>query len=81
MLIDEFQKNTMEKIRVSTENYKGHDFISIRVFYEDNQGVWKPTKKGISISYDKIGTLMEILGKINTNTKETEGKLLQEKTT
>lgn len=63
MLIGEIQKNSMEKIRVSTETFKGHSFIDIRVYYEDDTGEWKPTKKGIAIAPDKVDSLIELLKK------------------
>ncbi len=61
MLIGEIQKNTTEKIRVSKESYKGHDFIDVRVYYEDDNGEWRPTKKGIAISPDKVDELINLL--------------------
>lgn len=32
MMIGEIQKNSMERIRVSTVEYKGHAFIDARVY-------------------------------------------------
>lgn len=61
MLIGEIQKNSTEKIRVSTESYKGYDFIDVRVYYEDDTGEWKPTKKGIAISKDNLEPLIKLL--------------------
>lgn len=66
MLIGEIQKNTTEKIRVSTESYKGYDFIDVRVYYEDDNREWKPSKKGIAISPDKVEELINLLKKAET---------------
>jgi hypothetical protein len=63
MLIGEIQKNSTEKIRVSIESYKGHEFIDVRVYYEDDTGEWRPTKKGIAIAHDKVDELLELLRK------------------
>lgn len=61
MLIGEIQKNATEKIRVSISEYKGHKFIDVRVYFEDDSGEWKPTKKGITVSKDNVDKLVELL--------------------
>jgi len=61
MLIGEIQKNTTEKIRVSLSEYKGHKFIDVRVYFEDDTGEWRPTKKGVAISKDNIDPLIDLL--------------------
>jgi hypothetical protein len=63
MIIGEFQKNTAELVKVSWETYKGVSFIDIRAYYEAELDEWKPTRKGIAISPDKIDTLIELLTK------------------
>lgn len=63
MLIGEIQKNSTEKIQVSTASYKGHDFIDIRVYYEDDTGEWRPTKKGIAIAPKKTDDLINLIKK------------------
>lgn len=61
MLIGEIQKNSTEKIRVSLSEYKGYQFIDVRVYFEDDSGEWKPTKKGITVSKDNIEPLVKLL--------------------
>ncbi len=64
MLIGELEKNSLQKIRVTSETYKGHDFIDIRVYYqEEAEDDYKPSKKGIAIAPDKIGELIALLKK------------------
>ena len=45
----EIQKNRRETIRISESEYEGHQFIDLRIWYDDN-GEMKPTKKGISFN-------------------------------
>jgi hypothetical protein len=59
--LGEIQKNSTERIRVSRRSYEGHEFIDIRIFFEDDTGEWKPTKKGITIAPDKVKKLVDIL--------------------
>jgi len=46
----DIQKNSLERIRIQRSEYKGHELIDIRVYYEAENGEWKPTKKGITYS-------------------------------
>ena len=61
-VIGEVKKNSKEKIIVSTNEYKGHKFVDLRVHYEDEtSGDYKPTKKGISLSSKVIPDIIELI--------------------
>ncbi len=62
-IIGEIQRNSMERIKVSVETYKDHTFIDLRTYFEDDQGEWRPTKKGITIQLDKIGDVIDLIKK------------------
>jgi hypothetical protein len=61
MMIGEISKNSTEKIRVTISEYKGYTFLDVRVYYEDDQGEWKPTKKGITVSNENVEPLIKLL--------------------
>ena len=46
----EIRKNKSEVIRIQLKEYKEHKLIDIRVWYEDEYGEYKPTKKGITFN-------------------------------
>ena len=46
----EIRKNKTEVIRISLKEYQGHKLIDLRVWYEDENGEYKPTKKGITFN-------------------------------
>ena len=46
----EIRKNKSEVIRIQLKEYKEHKLIDLRVWYEDEEGAYKPTKKGISFN-------------------------------
>ena len=48
-IVKEIQKNKREIIRISDGEYEGNQFIDLRIWYDDN-GEYKPTKKGISFN-------------------------------
>lgn len=51
-------KNTREVLRVERQDFKGHDIINMRVFYDAGEGEMKPGKQGIAF---RAALLPEIL--------------------
>jgi hypothetical protein len=70
MMISEIEKNLKEKIRVSIEEYRGHKFIDCRVYWQDDQGEWRPSKKGIALNSDSIDKVIEALQKASKKLEE-----------
>ncbi|MDA2924366.1 transcriptional coactivator p15/PC4 family protein [Acidobacteria bacterium AH-259-L09] len=62
--LHEFEKNGLEIVRCSLTHFKGHQLVDIRVFYEDEDGQWRPTRKGITLSVDLIDELFEGVKKL-----------------
>ena len=63
----EIQKNSREVIRISPSEYEGHQFIDLRIWYDDN-GEMKPTKKGISFNPSKAEEVIEGILKVTEET-------------
>ena len=63
MLIGEFQKNAVERVRVSLEEFRGFQFVDVRAYFEDKDGAWRPTRKGIAVPPDKVEELVALLRK------------------
>jgi hypothetical protein len=57
----EIDKNSMEKIRIERTNYKGYDLVSLRVYYQDKAGEWKPSPKGITFKVELLEDIIEAL--------------------
>jgi hypothetical protein len=68
MKIGAVQKNSQEEIRVTIQNYQGTDVIDLRTYWQNAEGDWIPTKKGISLTYyvteDVIKLLQEAFEKM-----------------
>jgi len=63
-LIGEVIKNSKEKILISINEYEGHKYIDLRVYYEDiKSSEYKPTKKGIALSKKNINEIITLLTK------------------
>ncbi len=60
MLIAKFQKNPLEEVRTEITEYKGEQYLNIRIWYDasDNgQPEWRPSQKGITLNislYDDL---------------------------
>lgn len=61
MVIGEVERNETEILRISTEEFKGRAYIDMRIYFADNEGEWKPTKKGVTINPDKLDQVIELL--------------------
>jgi hypothetical protein len=61
ILIAEIEKNQNEKMRVSLHSYRGHDLVSQRVWFKANDGEWRPSNKGVSMSLKAIDEMIAAL--------------------
>ncbi len=70
MLIAEIPRNMRERIRVEINEFKKHRFINCRVWFQDEQGKWHPTRKGIALKDEVVDEVIEALkkakGKLNS---------------
>lgn len=62
----DIKRNDTEIVRVSKREYKGHEFIDLRIYYQDDEGDYKPTKKGITINPKLVDELIDALKKKKT---------------
>jgi hypothetical protein len=64
ILVHSFMKNALEEVRVSVSTYKGKKYVDLRVYYQDDNGEYKPSKKGIAISPELLPELENAIGKL-----------------
>ncbi len=60
-VVAEMEKSWNEKIVFSLSDYKGKNYADIRIYFEDDEGEWKPIKKGITIGLDRFSEFKEHL--------------------
>jgi hypothetical protein len=72
MQIAEIEKNQTEKILVSLEHYRGATFVDLRVYWQNQQGEWKPSRKGIALTGTCIGEVIKALNEANMKLEEYE---------
>ena len=60
MEIGELQKGK-DKIIIALKEFKGKEYIDIRTHFENNDGDWIPTKKGVTFSPENLDEMIELL--------------------
>ncbi len=63
-IVHEFRKSATERVLAYLSEYHGRPLANIRVWFEDADGNLRPTKKGLSISVDRIPDLEEAVRKL-----------------
>jgi hypothetical protein len=47
----------MEEVRVSIQEYKGRRYLSLWVWFKNDDDNWQPSKKGLTLSLDLLPEL------------------------
>ncbi|WP_170387011.1 transcriptional coactivator p15/PC4 family protein [Ruegeria atlantica] len=58
------KKNKAEEIRVSREEYMGHDLVTVRVWFKAETGIMHPTKKGVAFSAALLPDIQQALTEV-----------------
>jgi hypothetical protein len=61
-----------DKIIVALKEFKGKEYIDIRTHFENNDGDWIPTKKGITLAPDSLDEMIDILKTAKKKVSEKE---------
>lgn len=55
------RKNAREELRVERQDYRGHDLINLRVWYDDGSGEYRPGKQGIAFKAELLTDVLNAL--------------------
>ena len=58
------EKNSRESIVVSESTHMGYDLVDVRVYYKDEAGELKPTRKGVSLHREQLDAVIKALSAI-----------------
>lgn len=64
-LVHSFPKNPLEEVRASISVYKGKQYVDLRVYYKGDDGEFRPSKKGLTLSLDLFPELEQAVGKLS----------------
>jgi len=59
LTVCEMELGNTQKLVFSLSEYRGKLYFDIRTWYQDESGVWKPTKKGIRTHMDRLDEFLE----------------------
>ena len=68
----DFHKSDNSIIRIQKSEYSGKKFYDFRIFFLNNDNVWKPTPKGFTVSLDSIEQFLEELNEFFKIENKTE---------
>ncbi|MBM2295114.1 transcriptional coactivator p15/PC4 family protein [Sulfitobacter pseudonitzschiae] len=55
-------KNSREIIRITRDDFKGHDMVNVRVFFDAGGGEMKPGKQGVAFRAALLPDVLNALG-------------------
>jgi Transcriptional Coactivator p15 (PC4) len=59
-----FDRSATEQVQVSLSKYKSKTYADIRIYYRADDGEYRPTKKGITVSPSQLPELGEAIRKL-----------------
>ena len=63
-LLASIERSATEEMRVSINEYKGKEYVDMRIYYTTDDGAtWNPTKKGITVAPERIDEVIAALNK------------------
>ena len=68
------EKGPFECIRAARSSYKGHEYLELRVYYEDRDGEMKPTKRGVTFHPEALPELIAALQAMLADDAEQEAE-------
>ena len=66
------EKNSRESLVINQSEFKGVKLVDVRVFYKDEAGDLKPTKKGVSVRLEQLDALIKALSTVSSAAREQE---------
>ena len=66
------EKNSRESLVINQSEFKGVKLVDVRVFYKDEAGDLKPTKKGVSVRLEQLDALIKALSELSATAREQE---------
>ena len=64
------EKNSRESLVINQSEFKGVKLVDVRVYYKDEEGNLKPTKKGVSVRLNQLDALIKALSEVSATARE-----------
>jgi len=56
------RKNAREEIRITLDDFKGHQLVNLRVWFDAGNGDYRPGKQGVAFRLDLLPEVLKALG-------------------
>ena len=60
----EIERNPTERLIIENSEYKGHELVSLRIYFLSKEEEWLPTKKGVTFKRDQLDEVLDALNGI-----------------
>ncbi len=60
----EIERNPTEKLIIEDTEYKGHQLVTLRIYFLSKEEEWLPTKKGVTFKREQFDEVLDALNKI-----------------
>ncbi|MCP4685646.1 MAG: transcriptional coactivator p15 [bacterium] len=57
----EIERSETERLIIESSEYKGHDLVSLRIYFLSKENDWLPTKKGVTFRRDQLDEVLKAL--------------------
>ncbi len=58
----EIERSATERLIIEESEYKGHQLVSLRIYFLSDDQSWLPTKKGVTFKREQLD---EVIGYLN----------------
>ena len=73
-VVSSFKRNPTEEVRATLKEFRGRRYLDLRIYYQDDAGEWKPTRKGVSLSTDFMPELKTAVAALEAALVEEEAE-------
>ena len=60
----ELERNPTERLIIEDSEFKGHQLVSLRIYFMSADEEWLPTKKGVTFRQEQLDEVIDCLTKI-----------------
>jgi hypothetical protein len=60
----EFDRSPTEKLIIEESEFKGHQLVSLRIYFLSGEDEWLPTKKGVTFKREQLQDIIDALQQI-----------------
>lgn len=60
----ELERSPTERLIIEASEYKGHDLVTLRIYFLSKEDEWLPTKKGVTFKREQLDEVLDYLNQI-----------------